>query len=160
MLKVCALLCDPTAFDESPEPVKVMFSAPKSSFKHAVDRNRLKRLMRESFRARKAVWTALSERRMPVLASAEPALVSDWASADSAASAEPAASATVPVFSESGRQTLLVAFIFTKIGKTPEGFVLKQADMQVYMDKAADKLGRILDERAPRTGGRRQDETR
>ncbi len=153
MLKVCALLCDPTAFDESPEPVKVMFSAPKSSFKHAVDRNRLKRLMRESFRARKAVWTALSERRMRALVSAEPALVS----------AEPvttAASATVPVFSESGRQTLLVAFIFTKIGKTPEGFVLKQADMQVYMDKAADKLGRILDERAPRTGGRRQDETR
>lgn len=111
MLKVCALLCDPVEFDEVPKPVKVMFAAPKSSFRHAVDRNRMKRLMRESFRARKAVWTAMAERC-------------------------PLADGRVPA--------LLVAFIFTKIGKTPEGFVLKQADMQVYLDRAADKLGRIL----------------
>lgn len=122
MLKVCALLCDPTAFDESPESVKAMFSAPKSSFRHAVDRNRMKRLMREGFRARKAVWTALVE------------------SAAVSASAAPTSAAPT----SGGRQTLFVAFIFTKIGKTPEGFVLKQADMQGYMDRAADKLGRIL----------------
>lgn len=134
MLKVCALLCDPTAFDESSEPVKAMFSAPKSSFRHAVDRNRMKRLMREGFRARKAVWTAL--------ASAEP-------TGDPAALAESAAvsASAEPISADptaGGRQTLFVAFIFTKIGKTPEGFVLKQADMQGYMDRAADKLGRIL----------------
>ncbi len=109
MLKVCALWCDPAGLDERPAPVKVMFSAPKSSFKHAVDRNRFKRLMRESFRARKAQWTALAE---------------------AGASAE-------------GASVLLVAFIFTKIGKTPDGFVLKQPDMQVYIDRAAEKLAKI-----------------
>ncbi len=65
--------------------------------------------MRESFRARKAEWTALAE-----------------------AGAK-----------EAGASMLLVAFIFTKIGKTPEGFVLKQPDMQVYIDRAADKLAKI-----------------
>lgn len=108
MLKVCALWCAPDGLDEPPAPVKVLFSAPKSSFKHAVDRNRLKRLMRESFRARKAEWTALAE-------------------------AGPSAGASM----------LLVAFIFTKIGKTPDGFVLKQPDMQVYIDRAAEKLAKI-----------------
>lgn len=141
MLKVCALLCDPTAFDESSEPVKALFSAPKSSFRHAVDRNRMKRLMREGFRARKAVWTAL--------APAEPAAsVSSPASAEPMLAPPPAETAseteTLAVSAAGGRQTLFVAFIFTKIGKTPEGFVLKQADMQGYMDRAADKLGRIL----------------
>lgn len=119
LLKVCAMWCDPTDFDESAEPVKVLFSAPKSSFKHAVDRNRMKRLMRESFRARKVVWTDLAARR--VSADGQPL-------------------------------TLLVGFIFTKIGRVPDGFVFKQADMQVYIDKAADKLGRIAD--ASERGGK------
>ena len=108
MLKVCALWCGPDELDESSAPVKVLFSAPKSSFKHAVDRNRLKRLMRESFRARKAQWTALAEAGA----------------------------------SEAGAM-LLVAFIFTKIGKTPDGFVLKHPDMQIYIDRAAEKLAKI-----------------
>lgn len=139
MLKVCALLCDPTAFDESSEPVKAMFSAPKSSFRHAVDRNRMKRLMREGFRARKAVWTALASAEP----TGDPAALAE--SAAVSASADPtAAEPTAAEPTSGGRQTLFVAFIFTKIGKTPEGFVLKQADMQGYMDRAADKLGRIL----------------
>lgn len=117
MLKVYALLCDGKELDESASCVKAMFSAPKSSFKHAVDRNRMKRLLRESFRAKKADWTGLTEL---------------WAGAAGAASGAGAAS---PI--------LLVAFIFTKIGKPAEDFVLKQADMQVYLDKAYDKLYRV-----------------
>ncbi len=34
-------------------PVKVMFSVPKKKFKRAVDRNRIKRLMREAYRKNK-----------------------------------------------------------------------------------------------------------
>lgn len=34
-------------------PVKVLVSAPKKRFKHAVDRNKLKRLMREAYRLNK-----------------------------------------------------------------------------------------------------------
>ena len=93
---------------------------------------------------------------MPALgSSAESASV-----ASASVSAEPTLAKQTLASAESGRPTLLVAFIFTKIGKVPAGFELKQADMQVYMDRAADKLGRILDERAPRTGGRGQDEAR
>lgn len=39
----------PVDKEENPE-VKVAFSVPKRNFKHAVDRNRIKRLLREAYR--------------------------------------------------------------------------------------------------------------
>ena len=43
--------------DKSEIPVKVMFSVPKKRFKRAVKRNRLKRLMRETYRLNKKILT-------------------------------------------------------------------------------------------------------
>lgn len=41
-------------------PVKVMMSVPKRYFKHAVDRNRIKRQLREAYRHHKAaLWAAM-----------------------------------------------------------------------------------------------------
>ena len=142
MLKVYALLCDGKELDESASCVKAMFSAPKSSFKHAVDRNRMKRLLRESFRAKKADWTGLTELWAGSADAGSAYGASDGivgtrqvASAEDTAAMNMACGATSPI--------LLIAFIFTKIGKPAEGFVLKQADMQVYLDKAYDKLYRV-----------------
>lgn len=42
-----------------PVPCRVMVHAPKRVFKHAVDRNRIKRLLREAYRARKSVFEGL-----------------------------------------------------------------------------------------------------
>lgn len=42
-----------TELPEKEEPVQVAFSVPKRRFKHAVDRNRIKRQMREVYRTNK-----------------------------------------------------------------------------------------------------------
>ena len=46
-------------------PAQIAFSVPKRNFKKAVDRNRMKRLMRESYRKNKSdIYTLLSDRKM------------------------------------------------------------------------------------------------
>ena len=46
-------------------PVSVLVSVPKKRFRHAVDRNRMKRLVREAYRLNKHVlWDALADRNM------------------------------------------------------------------------------------------------
>lgn len=46
----------------TPFPVQVAFSVPKRNFKRAVDRNRIKRLLRESYRKNKAgLYTFLKD---------------------------------------------------------------------------------------------------
>ncbi|MCF0199569.1 MAG: ribonuclease P protein component [Bacteroidaceae bacterium] len=48
-------------------PVEVLISVSKRHFKHAVDRNRVKRLLRETYRRHKyIVWDALAGRRLSV----------------------------------------------------------------------------------------------
>ncbi len=42
-------------------PVRVMFAVPKRHFRHAVDRNRMKRLMRESYRKQKSALIEYAE---------------------------------------------------------------------------------------------------
>ena len=44
-------------------PVSVLISVPKKRFHHAVDRNRMKRLVRESYRLNKHIlWNALADK--------------------------------------------------------------------------------------------------
>jgi ribonuclease P protein component len=50
---------------ESSAPVKVVISVPKRSFKKAVDRNRLKRQIREAYRKeKKNTYTVLGEKKI------------------------------------------------------------------------------------------------
>lgn len=53
---------------ESSTPVKVVISVPKRSFKKAVDRNRLKRQIREVYRNKKqSVYDVLGEKKILVM---------------------------------------------------------------------------------------------
>ena len=49
--------------DAAEPPVAVLVSVPKKRFRHAVDRNRMKRLVREAYRLNKHIlWNALEEK--------------------------------------------------------------------------------------------------
>ena len=57
-LRVGYLIVPKSAF-----PVQVLIAAPKKRFKHAVDRNRLKRLIREAYRKNKQQLYTLIEQK-------------------------------------------------------------------------------------------------
>ncbi len=57
-LRATYLVCD-----QGKAPVSILISVPKRKFRHAVDRNRMKRQVREAYRVRKHRLCALMEER-------------------------------------------------------------------------------------------------
>lgn len=56
-----------TGQDEEP-PVKVLVSVPKKRFRHAVDRNRMKRMVRESYRVNKHIlWEVMEGKEVQLV---------------------------------------------------------------------------------------------
>jgi ribonuclease P protein component len=54
--------------DETMPPVQILVSVPKKRFRHAVDRNRMKRLVRESYRLNKHIlWDVLEGKNERVM---------------------------------------------------------------------------------------------
>ena len=54
-------------FDDASSPVRILVSVPKKRFKRAVDRNRMKRQIRECYRLNKQeLWQIAEERKMVV----------------------------------------------------------------------------------------------
>lgn len=65
-LRVVYLLCER---QEGDEPVQMLVSVPKKHFHHAVDRNRVKRQVREAYRQRKQIlYEAIPEDKTLLLA--------------------------------------------------------------------------------------------
>ena len=56
----------PSALPRKPQPpVSILVSVPKKRFHHAVDRNRMKRLVREAYRQNKHIlWDALADKEV------------------------------------------------------------------------------------------------
>ncbi len=54
--------------DDSPVPVQTVISVPKRSFKKAVDRNRIKRLIREGYRKnKKIIYNQINNKKIHLL---------------------------------------------------------------------------------------------
>lgn len=81
-LRISYRVIENTADNTNPLVVKSAFSAPKRKFKHAVDRNKIKRLMKESYRVNKydslsvietnqylqieILWTYIADEILPI----------------------------------------------------------------------------------------------
>lgn len=61
-LRIVFMKVDRTDGRDEP-PVSILVSVPKRRFRHAVDRNRVKRLVREAYRRNKYIlWNALADK--------------------------------------------------------------------------------------------------
>ncbi len=59
-LRVVYMKMEKRAGEEAIPPVRILVSVPKKRFRHAVDRNRMKRLVREAYRLNKQIlWDTL-----------------------------------------------------------------------------------------------------
>lgn len=67
-LRVVYMKVEKQEKDETMPPVQILVSVPKKRFRHAVDRNRMKRLVRESYRLNKHIlWDVLEGKNERVM---------------------------------------------------------------------------------------------